>query len=198
MIVLAREVFLCACSTDVPAAAATADDGLSRELAFVRGGEDHLRLLDPEHHAPDQVNDMRARLARGETWLVGLLSSRIATYTWLHTRPACEYPYLPGCAFDLPADHGYGYDAWTTPSLRNAGLRRRAFVEELRWLQALGKRREASFFVSHQLAGATRSLALAGVHVVPLWRVVLRNDRGASFERLRDDAPGISPRASAR
>lgn len=197
MIVLGREVFLCVCSTDVPADAAHASaEGLSRELVFVRGGEEHLRLLDPEHHAPDHVSELRARLARGETWLVGLLNSRIATYTWLHTRPACEYPYLPGCAFDLPADHGYGYDAWTPPALRNAGLRRRAFVEELRWLRALGKQWEASFFVAHQLEGAQRSLALAGIEVVPLWRAVLRRDHSAAFERL-GDTPGVAPRAAA-
>jgi hypothetical protein len=196
MIVLAREVFLCACSTDVPADAPASTTGLARELVFVRGGEEHLRLLDGEHHAADHVRELRARLARGETWLVGMMGERIATYTWLHTRPACEYPYLPGCAFDLPAEHGFGYDAWTPPSLRNAGLRRRAFVEELHWLRALGKRWESSFFVAHQLEGAQRSLGLVGVRVTALWRVVLHPDRRLSFECLRDE-PGVAPRTAS-
>src|SRR5579875_1361308 len=104
MIVFAREVFLCKCSTDVPAT--DAGDGLTRELRFLRGGTEHLRLLDPAHHNAEHVADFRARLARGEHWLLGLLGDRVATYTWLHTRARCEYPYLPGCAFDLPDDFG--------------------------------------------------------------------------------------------
>ena len=196
MIVLAREVFLCTCSTDVPDVHdEPADASPARELRFVRGAEAHLGLLDTAHHGPDHLRELRGRLARGEAWLLGLLGTRVATYTWLHARAACEYPYLPGCAFDLPADHGYGYDAWTDPSLRGGGLRRRAFVEELRWLRAMGKRREASFFVAHQLEGARRSLGLAGIAIDPLWRVSLAADRRVVFEQLGDE-PGIAPRAA--
>jgi hypothetical protein len=190
MIVLAREVFLCKCATD--AAASPARDGLLRELRFVRGGEQHLRHLDPAHHGPDQLRDLRARLARGETWLLGLAGGRVATYTWLHLRPVCEYAYLPGCSFELPADFAFGYDAWTAPELRGAGLRRRAFLEELAWLRALGRSWEASFFVAHQLEGARRSLALAGIGIVPLWRIALGRARRLGFERLRDHE-GVTP-----
>ncbi len=191
MIVLAREVFLCKCST-VVAASRVADD-LVRPVRFVRGREEHLAALDPVHHGADHVWDLRARLARGETWMLGLTGEGVATYTWLHGRATCEYPYLPGCAFDLPADFGFGYDAWTPPELRGAGLRRRAFVEELAWLRADGKRWEASFFVAHQLDGARRSLALAGIDVVPLWRVALGAGRRLRVERL-EDHPGVTPR----
>jgi hypothetical protein len=191
MIVLAREVFLCKCATDVPDAPAA--DGVASDLRFVRGGAEHLTMLDPAHHTPGHVRELRGRLERGESWLVGLLGGLVATYAWSHTRAACEYPYLPGCAFDLPRDHGFGYDAWTTPERRGTGLRRRAFAEELRWLRSLGKQWESSFFVSHQLDGARRSLALAGVQIAPLWRVALGPDRLVAFERLNDE-PGVIPR----
>jgi hypothetical protein len=198
MIVLAREVFLCKCATDVvDVNDAPAMDGASRDLRFVRGDVDQLALLDPSHHTPEHVCELRARLERGEIWLVGALGSRVATYTWLHTRASCEYPYLPGCAFDLPVEHAFGYDAWTAPDLRGVGLRRRAFVEELRWLRSLGKRWESSFFVAHQLDGARRSLGLAGVQIAPVWRVALGHDRRLVFERLRDE-PGITPRQQPR
>ncbi len=188
MIVLAREVFLCKCSTDV-------DDDLDGvdSLRFVDGAEHHLRLLDPVHHGDDHLADFRSRLARGERWLLGLLGDRLATYTWMHTRSRCEYPYLPGCAFLLPEDFGYGYDAWTPPDLRGLGLRRRAFAEELRRLRALGKSSEASFFVAHQLEGARRSLAVAGIGIVPLWRVALGCSSRPVSERLTDESDGIRP-----
>ena len=192
MIVLAREVFLCKCSTDVPSS--PAGDGLEREVRFVRGTEEHLRLLDPVHHGDDHTRDFRARLARGETWLLGTAGQRVMTYTWLHTRSSCEYPYLPGCAFRQGHLFGFGYDAWTPPELRGAGLRRRAFAIELGWLRALGKRWETSFFVAHQLEGARRSLALAGIDVVPLWRVALGPARKVTFERLCEGDDDITPR----
>jgi hypothetical protein len=182
MIVLAREVFLCKCSTHVP------DDRggppFDARLRFVAGAAEHLELLDPEHHTGDHVEDFRGRLSRGEHWLLGLLGDRIVTYTWLHTRPRCSYPYLPGCDFGLADDYGYGYDAWTPPALRGGGLRRRAFVEELRVLASLGRAWEASFFVAHQLEGATRSLARTRVTIVPLWRVSLGRDRRLQAHRL--------------
>src|SRR5581483_3427199 len=127
----------------------------------------------------------RARLARGEHWMVGLVDDRIVTYTWLHGRPTCEYPYLPGCTFNLSADTGYGYDAWTPPDLRGGGLRRRAFLEELHILRALGKNWEASYFVKHQLDGATRSLGKVGIVIEPLWRVTLQRDKRLAVENLR-------------
>ncbi len=195
MIVLAREVFLCKCSTDVPSD--RSGDAESSRVRFVSGAARHLELLDPALHDADRVDEFRARLARGEYWLVGLVGDEIATYTWLHTRPRCEYPYLPGCAFALPDDYGYGYDAWTLPARRGGGLRRAAFVEELRVLSALGKAWEASFFVHYQLEGAARSLARACVKVVPLWRVALDRRgpgrRHVVAERLVTDGGGARP-----
>jgi hypothetical protein len=192
MIVLAREVFLCKCSTEV--GAPSADGDLERNVRFVRGSEDHLGLLDPVHHDAEHACDFRARLARGETWLLGVAGGQVATYTWLHTRSSCEYPYLPGCAFRLGPAYGYGYDAWTPPERRGAGLRRQAFVEELRWLGAMGKRWEASFFVAHQLEGAKQSLVRAGIAVVPVWRIALGPGRRATFERLTEDDGEVTPR----
>jgi hypothetical protein len=119
---------------------------------------------------------------------VGDADGKIVTYTWLHTRSQVSYPSLPGCVFEVAADVGYGYDAWTPPELRGAGLRRRAFLEELHVLARLGRRWEASFFVKHQLEGATRSLALVGIEVVPLWRVTVNRDKTLNAEQLREDS----------
>jgi len=194
MIVLAREVFLCKCPTAVDALPPSGSpDGDARDLRFVRGDLSHLGLLDPAHHGDEHVRDFRDRLGRGETWLLGLRAGRVATYTWLHDRDTCAYPYLPGCAFDLPADTAYGYDAWTPPDLRGGGLRRRAFVEELRLLADRGKQWEASFFVAHQLEGARRSLGLVGITIVPVWRAALGRDRRLSLTPLADPC-GITPR----
>jgi hypothetical protein len=188
MIVLAREVFVCKCSTDVPA-----PGGDAGGVRFEEGGRVHYDALDRAHHDGAKLAEFDARLARGERWLVGFAGRRIATYTWLHGRDGCDYPYLPGCVFALPPDVGYGYDAWTAPDLRGGGLRRRAFVEELRWLRAMGKRWEASFFVAYQLDGARRSLATAGIDVQPLWRVSMGRDRRLALERIADDDGGIAP-----
>jgi hypothetical protein len=196
MIVLAREVCLCKCSTAVPSSRDAERDAEADGLRFVSGSERDLGLLDPADHDDARRSEFRARLDRGEYWLLGLVGERVATYTWLHTRSRCEYPYLPGCAFCLPADFGYGYDAWTQPALRGSGLRRAAFVEELRVLSTLGKAWEASFFVHYQLDGARRSLARVCVDVVPLWRVALDRDGGgrrlAAARLARDDA-GVRP-----
>jgi hypothetical protein len=192
MIVLAREVCLCKCSTEVASGHDTAEDG----LRFVSGSTEHLDRLDPEHHDEARRAEFVARLDRGEYWLLGLVEDRVATYTWLHTRPRCEYPYLPGCAFHLPTDFGYGYDAWTTPGLRGSGLRRAAFVEELRVLSRLEKAWEASFFVHYQLEGARRSLARVRVDIVPLWRVALDRNGGGprlAAARLAADDGGARP-----
>jgi hypothetical protein len=199
MIVLAREVFLCKCATDTVGEpngemSSERDGDRTDDLRFVSGGEAELDRLDPRSHNGKHIDDFRARLARGEHWLVGLGNEQIVTYTWLHTRPRCEYPYLPGCAFALPAVFGYGYDAWTIPELRSRGLRRRAFVEELRMLAGRGKVWEASFFVAHQIEGARRSLAQARVAIVPLWRVRLGRDRIPRAEVLaEEETEGVRP-----
>jgi hypothetical protein len=195
VIVLAREVFVCRCSTSVPEETSAAELGeLARRVTFVRGTERELALVDPAHHDGAHVAELRERLGRGEHWMVGLDGSHIVTYTWLHTRPRIEYPYLPGCTFDVGPDVGYGYDAWTPPELRGGGIRRRAFREELGILKSLGKRWEASFFVKHQLEGAQRSLAKAGIVIEPLWRVKLEANRKLSATRL----PEIADNDTAR
>ena len=134
---LAREVFVCACATDVPGD----DPPATRALGFRHGGSDDLARL-PDHDAA-ALAEMQARLARGDDWLVGELDGRIVTYTFLSIARSFDYPALPGCAFALRADVGYGYGAWTPPSLRNRGYRRRAFLEELRWLRQIDKKWEA-------------------------------------------------------
>lgn len=195
MIVLAREVFLCKCSTALKVPTEHGGPGsTSGQMRFVSGELSHLGWLDPAHHGDEHVRDFRGRLARGETWLLGLRDDRIATYTWLHDRRTCVYPYLPGCEFDLPPDTAFGYDAWTPPELRGGGLRRSAFVEELRVLGERGKAWEASFFVAHQLDGAHRSLALAGITIVPVWRVALGPQRRLTMTPLADPC-GITPKA---
>ncbi len=160
---------------------------MARSMSFIRGTERELALVDPAHHDPAHVAELRQRLERGEWWMVGIVDGKILTYTWLHTRPSIEYPYLPGCTFEVAGDVGYGYDAWTPPELRGGGLRRRAFTEELRILSAEGKAWEASFFVKHQLEGAQRSLTKAGIDIVPLWRVKLVGKDKLAVERLAED-----------
>jgi hypothetical protein len=186
MIVLAREVFVCRCSTAVPDDDPNANE-MARKMVFSKGGPDDLERLDPQHHNAEHIEELRARLARDEHWLVGDVDGKMVTYTWLHTRPRIEYPYLPGCAFSLAPDVGYGYDAWTPPELRGAGLRRRAFLEELHVLRRAGVNWEASFFVKHQLDGATRSLGSVGIVIEPLWRVTLQRDRSLAVEKLSAD-----------
>jgi hypothetical protein len=201
MIVFSREVFVCKCSTAVPADpghdGSATTGGLARELRFVKGGEPEIALLagsaEGEHHNAEHLADFRARLARGEHWMVGLAGDRIVTYTWLHRRPVCDYPYLPGCSFRLAADTGYGYDAWTPPDLRGGGLRRRAFLEELRILAKMGIAWEASYFVKHQLEGATRSLGTVGIVIQPLWRVTLQRDKTLAVENLAPGDGSTSP-----
>jgi len=183
VIVFSREVFVCKCSTEVARDDPSAGE-LARRLRFVRGRPADLSRLDPAHHDDKQLDELRARLARGDYWMLGEVDGRVATYVWLHTRERLEYPYLPGCTFLVREDTGCGYDAWTAPDARGAGLRRRAFLEELHVLRELGKKWEASFFVKHQLEGATRSLATVGIKLVPLWRVTLKTRHALTYERL--------------
>jgi hypothetical protein len=198
VLVFSREVFVCICSTDVSPPAVAAGEVTDR-MRFSRGGLADLDRVDRDHHDPAHLAELGARLERDEYWLIGELDGRIVTYTWLFGGDRASYPSLPGCEIALRPEVGYGYDAWTPPALRGRGLRRRAFVEELRVLRALGKTWEASFFVSHQLAGATRSLANAGVHIVPLWRVSLRADRTLACEQLAaNDEAGLAVPAAAR
>ena len=193
MIVLGREVFVCKCATDVPADDPNSTEEVKR-VVWLRGAEEHLALLPPLHHSKEHVEELRQRLARGEHWVLGLAPTdakgpahQVVSYTWLHNRRRIEYPYLPGCVFETEEGVGYGYDAWTPPELRGGGLRRRGFLEELRVLKQMGCSWEASFFVKHQLEGATRSLSKVGIHILPLWRVQLQRDRKLAFDNL---APG--------
>jgi hypothetical protein len=200
MIVFSREVFVCKCTTDVQADDPDANE-LTRKMHFAKGGEAEIAKLvasrEGEEHNAEHIADFRARLARGEHWMVGIADDRIVTYTWLHHRDSCTYPYLPGCSFELASDVGYGYDAWTPPDLRGGGLRRRAFLEELHILSRLGMKWEASYFVKHQLEGATRSLGKVGIVIQPLWRVTLQRDKKLAAENLVPGDTSTSPAFTA-
>ena len=173
---LSREVYVCKCATDVAPVA-------NRELMLRDGDARDLdRLVSGE-----PVDDFRARLDRGERWLVGEVGGEIVTYTWLVTADRFEYALLPGCAFALRGDTGYGYGAFTVEKWRGRGYRRLAFVAELRRLRALGKRWEAGVFIAPQLDGATRSLARVGIDVVPVYKVTATRRRTLVAQPLRDD-----------
>jgi len=192
MIVLGREVYVCKCSTDVPREPSASD--ASPNVEWTLGNRDDFAMVPLEHHEDAHFADFEERLGRGEEWLIGVMGEKIVSYTWLHARSHVSYPYLPGCKFKLGQGVGYGYDAWTHPDLRGEGLRRRGFVEELHVLRtSFGCEWEASFFVKHQLEGATRSLAKAGIRIVPLWRVRLGENRKAQFESLAPEDRSTEP-----
>lgn len=186
---LSREVFICKCSTSVRDD--DPDDPLLRKMRFIRGDERDLLRLSPEYHAVSVLTDMRARLVRGEHWMIGEVDGEIVTYTWLISGPQFTYSYLPGCTFRLRGDTAYGYGAWTPNHLRGHGYRRRAFLEELRILRGWGKAWEASVFIKPQLEGAKRSLAQVGIEIVPLYRVTVRRDRSLAAEPLADDDAAV-------
>ncbi len=195
MIVLARDVYLCKCATLVRPA--ESGDELP-QVDWVKGGEAELALLDANHHSLDHAAELRQRLEGGEHWMVGVRGGRIVTYTWLRVARRIAYPYLPDCVFDVGPNLGYGYDAWTPPDLRGSGLRRAGFLEELRILRTqLGCAWELSFFVKHQLEGATRSLGGVGIDVLPLWRIQLGRDRALRFTCLVEGDNSAKPAACA-
>jgi len=191
VLVFAREVFVCKCPTDVPERDPNAT-GLAAEVRFVRGTEADLARVDMSHHGEEDLRQMRERLDRGDYWMIGEVDGKIVTYTWLLNGKVAAYPSLPGCEIRLREDCGYGYDAWTPPELRGGGLRRVGFLEELHILRReWGPTWEASFFVKHQLEGATRSLGQVGIPIIPLWRVWLQKDRTLAAERLSDDDAAV-------
>jgi GNAT superfamily N-acetyltransferase len=198
MIVFAREVYVCACETRTPLRGGhNADDGRMHHLRFRCGAEADLESLDRRYHAVGHIEELRERLRRNETWLLGVADGRIVTYTWLHARRVVNYPYIPNCEFEVAPCVGYGYDAWTLPELRGQGLRRRAFVEELQLLGNLGLTWETSFFVKHQLDGAARSLGREGIILLPLWRVSFDRRRELIIDRL-DQREIIRPLAQRK
>ena len=178
---VAREVFVCAASTALPD-----DDSPDSALQFRLAAAADLARLDAADHDAATLAEMRARLERGDRWLVGERGGAIVTYTFLSTARSFDYAPLPGCRFQLRADVAYGYGAWTPPALRGRGYRRRAFVAELRWLRTIDKKWEASVFTAAQLDPARRSLGRVGIRVEPLWRVRYARDRRAEVEPLGD------------
>jgi hypothetical protein len=190
VLVFAREVFVCKCSTHVSRTDPMAE-GMAARLRFVKGSEADIDRIDRNHHGEEDLVQMRERLARGDHWMIGEVDGKVVTYTWLHRRDRAVYPSLPGCEVALRRDTGYGYDAWTPPELRGQGLRRVAFHEELNILRDWGLDWEASFFVKHQLDGATRSLGSSGIEIIPLWRVYLKRDRTLGAERILDDDAAV-------
>ena len=190
MLVFAREVFVCKCSTDVIRRDPSAT-GLAARVQFSKGTEADIDRVDRKHHGDEDISQMKQRLERGDHWMVGEVDGAIVAYTWLHHRDRAAYPSLPGCEVRLRSDTGYGYDAWTDPDLRGHGLRRVGFLEELNVLADWGLKWEASFFVKHQLEGASRSLGQVGIEVVPIWRVWLKSDRTLGAEHLIDDDAAV-------
>ena len=193
VLVFAREVFVCKCSTEVPRQDPNAT-GPAKEVAWHGGSEKDFAKLDREHHHAEHLDDFRVRLERGEYWMIGTIGGEIATYTWLTNPDKAIYPSLPGCEIALSPETGYGYDAWTPPELRGKGLRRVGFLEELNILREhFGHNWEASFFVRYQLEGATRSLAKVGIVIEPLWRVSLNRDRSLAAECLAEGDDSAVP-----
>lgn len=190
MLVFAREVFVCKCSTDVARTDPTAT-GVAARVRFIKGTSADIDRVDRKYHGDEDIAQMHQRLERGDYWMIGEADGVIVAYTWLHHRDRAAYPSLPGCEVRLRADTGYGYDAWTPPELRGQGLRRVGFHEELNILRDWGMNWEASFFVKHQLDGATRSLGQSGIDIVPIWRVYLKADRSLGAERLLDDDAAV-------
>jgi GNAT superfamily N-acetyltransferase len=190
VLVFAREVFVCKCSTDVIRRDPSAT-GLAAKVEFIKGTVADIDRVDRKHHGDEDISQMRLRLERGDHWMIGEVDGAIVAYTWLHHRDRAAYPTLPGCEVRLRADTGYGYDAWTDPDLRGHGLRRVGFLEELNILRDWGMRWEASFFVKHQLDGASRSLGQVGIEIVPIWRVWLKADRTLGAEHLIDDDAAV-------
>lgn len=190
MLVFAREVFVCKCSTDVARKDPTAT-GLAARVRFIQGTEADIDRVDRKYHGDEDLSQMRIRLERGDHWMIGEADGAIVAYTWLHRRGSAAYPSLPGCEIKLRQDTGYGYDAWTSPDLRGHGLRRVGFLEELNILKDWGLNWEASFFVKHQLEGARRSLGQAGIEIIPIWRVWLKADRTLGAEPLIDDDAAV-------
>lgn len=182
---------MCRCATilAVPDLSSAADSA----VAFRRGTIADLERLPAAHHNRDHIAELGTRLDRGEHWLVGDAGGEIVTYAWLSRRRRVSYPTLPGCEIALRRDTAYAYDAWTPPERRAQGLRRQAFAAELGVLRDWGFAWEASFFVKHQLAGATRSLAGMGIEVTPLWRVWLGRGRALFAEALHADAESARP-----
>jgi hypothetical protein len=191
MLVFSREVFVCKCPTEVPERDPEAT-GLAARVEFRRGSHADITMVDREHHGEEDLRQMEERLARGDYWMIGEVDGRMVSYTWLYRGERAAYPSLPGCEIRLRSDTGYGYDAWTPPDLRGHGLRRVGFLAELNILRReWGLSWEASFFVKHQLEGATRSLGQVGIAVVPLWRIWLQPDRTLAAERLLDDDAAV-------
>lgn len=171
---VAREVFVCVASTSVPDDDPPETAALRFSLRSARDAPAEAAPLDP-----------------ADRWLVGEVDGAIVTYTLLSTARSFAYPPLPGCRFALRADVAYGYGAWTPPALRGRGYRRRAFLEELRWLRTIDKKWEASVFTAAQLGPARRSLAPVGIGIEPLYCVRYARDpdardRHADVERLVD------------
>lgn len=189
MVNFAREVFVSVCPTRVPEKVADAGE-MASKLQFRKGTEADLERLDPEEHKSEYLEQAKSRFA-DHHWLLGEVEGEIVTYTWLHQKGRESYRFLPGCEIAIGDSCGYGYDAWTPPKYRGKGLRRVAFLEELNILKSWGLQYEASFFVKHQLEGATRSLGSVGIEVIPVWRVTVNRDRSLSAELLNDDLKDV-------
>jgi hypothetical protein len=184
-----REIYVCKCATEVPAGASD-----QPAMRFGRGGVADLDRLSRQYHTDEVLTMMRARLARGEHWLLGEAGGEIVTYSFLVADPIFSYDYLPGCVFSLSSNAAYCYGAWTPDHLRGHGYRRRAMLEELRVVAAWGKRWLTYVFIKPHLPGVTRNLARLGIALVPLWKVTYTRERTLAATRLAGDDDTAVPR----
>ena len=188
MMAFSRVAYVCKCPTRV-----TADPEVSRDVVVRTGHPGDLARLPAELLGPGRLPILQGRLGAGEILVLGEVSGRVASCTWLRRGGAFTLHHLPERAFHLASGVGYGYDAWTDPALRGRGIRRAVFAEELRTLERLGVAWEVSYFVNHQLDGGRRNLERIGVPLTPLWRVSVRPGGAVALDALAPGDDAVTP-----
>ncbi|MFT3770756.1 MAG: hypothetical protein QM820_35480 [Minicystis sp.] len=190
MMAFSRVAYICKCPTRISAPASAEYDVPG--LRVRTGTAADLPRLPAEICPPDRLDRLEARLVTGEILVLGELEGRIVSLTWLRREGEFALHHLPAHPFRLAEGHGYGYDAWTDPTLRGQGIRRAVFAEELRILDRLGISHEVSYFVDHQLDGGRRNLARIGVPLIELWKLTVRPGGAVALQALSADG-AVSP-----
>jgi hypothetical protein len=188
MMAFSRVAYVCKVPTRVPA-----DIDVSDDIVVRTGHRGDLARFPEELLSPGRREKLEARLEADEILVVGEVGGRIVSCTWLRRGGEFALHHLPEHRFRLGPGVGYGYDAWTDPTLRGRGIRRAVFAEELRILEFLGCSFEVSYFVDHQLDGGRRNLARIGVPLVPLWKMAIRPGGTVALEALSADAGTVTP-----
>jgi hypothetical protein len=184
MMAFSRLAYVCKVPTQVTTLAVPDAEGT---IPVRTGTEADIDRLPDEMLTGERRERLRQRLVDGEIFVIGELSGRIVSFTWLRPGGMFSLLHLPEHSYRLGAGVGYGYDAWTDPSVRGRGLRQAVFAEELRILARLGFGWEVSYFVGHQLEGGRRTLARIGVPLTPLWEVRVQRNGTLALTALRDD-----------